>query len=65
MYVLCMFVYDLVLCLKVKFTIIIFLLCCCCSLIDSQLIYEDLGNYVEGVDECVYVVCVVNVDVCW
>ena len=24
-----------------------------------------MGDYVGGVDECVYVMCVVNVNVCW
>ena len=37
----------------------------CCSVIDSQLICKDIGNYVGGVGDCVYVMCVVKVDVCW
>ena len=37
----------------------------CCSAIASQLICRDMGDYVGGVDECVYVTCVVSVNVCW
>ena len=65
MYVLCVLKFTIIILLIiVHFALGYLIFRLCCSAIDSQLIFKDMGNYVGGVDKCVYVMCVVNVNVC-